>query len=188
MSDNLTSKPLVERLRENDTRSDRREAADEIERLQQRVAELEGIRPEFPPLPGDGKELPRYGIRWNGPKTPLSVPMSDGYWTPWHLAMRAAEPPNEILAGLLREVITEDDDSFFMGEGWRERADKALAAETKTVTPDQFVRNVENVSDTPWSPYGNDGMRHLEQSDVSGGEPDETSVNQGGVHPREFKS
>lgn len=31
-------------------------------------------------------ELPRYGIRWNGPTEPVSVLMDDGYWTPWHLA------------------------------------------------------------------------------------------------------
>ena len=36
---------------------------------------------------GDIKpELPRYGLRWNGPTDPVSVPMDDGYWTPWHLA------------------------------------------------------------------------------------------------------
>lgn len=51
----------------------------------------EWLRPELPPVPPacDGLEastLPRYGLRWNGPTQPLSVPMVDGYWTPWHLA------------------------------------------------------------------------------------------------------
>lgn len=32
-------------------------------------------------------ELPRYGITWQGPQLPISVPMADGYWTPWHLAI-----------------------------------------------------------------------------------------------------
>jgi hypothetical protein len=37
-------------------------------------------------------KLDRYGIEWTGPKTPISVPMPDGYWTPWHLAQeRIAE-------------------------------------------------------------------------------------------------
>jgi hypothetical protein len=31
------------------------------------------------------------------------------------------------LRALLREVIEEDDRSFFMGENWRARADKVLA-------------------------------------------------------------
>jgi len=31
-------------------------------------------------------ELERYGIEWTGPKTPIAVPMSDGYWTSYHLA------------------------------------------------------------------------------------------------------
>jgi hypothetical protein len=55
------------------------EAADEIERLK-------GVTPALPPRPPEGEGLPRYGIRWNGVDQPLSVPMDDGYWTPWHLA------------------------------------------------------------------------------------------------------
>jgi hypothetical protein len=42
--------------------------------------------PCLPPRPPEGEGLPRYGIQWNGPKSPLSVVMDDGYWTPWHLA------------------------------------------------------------------------------------------------------
>ena len=33
--------------------------------------------------------LERYGIQWTGPRTPISVAMPDGYWTPWHLAVAA---------------------------------------------------------------------------------------------------
>ncbi|MGH8379311.1 hypothetical protein [Pseudomonas sp.] len=51
----------------------------EIERLQ-------GLQPVPPPRPPEGDGLPRYGLRWNGPSSPLAVPMEDGYWTPWHLA------------------------------------------------------------------------------------------------------
>lgn len=51
----------------------------------------EWLRPELPPVPTEcdrleASTLPRYGLRWNGPTRPLSVPMVDGYWTPWHLA------------------------------------------------------------------------------------------------------
>jgi len=65
----------------------------ELATAKARVAELEGIRPEFPPMPfiplshtPAGYGLPRYGLRWSGPTQPLAVPMADGYWTPWHLA------------------------------------------------------------------------------------------------------
>ena len=47
---------------------------------------LQGLKPDFPPRPPEGVGLPRYGLRWNGPATPLAVRMEDGYWTPWHLA------------------------------------------------------------------------------------------------------
>jgi len=57
------------------------------------VEELRGIKPDFPPRPPDGDGLPRYGLRWNGPQQPVSVPMDDGYWTPWHLANSEVEGP-----------------------------------------------------------------------------------------------
>lgn len=47
---------------------------------------LKGLEPELPPRPPSDEGLPRYGLRWNGPKEPLSAPLDDGYWTPWHLA------------------------------------------------------------------------------------------------------
>ncbi len=50
------------------------------------IQSLSGIQPSFPPRPPEGEGLPRYGLRWNGPQQPLATPMSDGYWTPWHLA------------------------------------------------------------------------------------------------------
>ena len=34
------------------------------------------------------RDLDRYGVNWEGiPANPLLVPMPDGYWTPWHVAM-----------------------------------------------------------------------------------------------------
>ncbi|WP_147305227.1 hypothetical protein [Alkalilimnicola ehrlichii] len=38
-------------------------------------------------------ELPRYGIRWDGPKAPIAVPKTDGYWTPWHMAQESVATP-----------------------------------------------------------------------------------------------
>lgn len=32
------------------------------------------------------RTLPRYGLHWRDASSPVSVPMPDGYWTPWHLA------------------------------------------------------------------------------------------------------
>lgn len=63
----------------------------ECEKLRQEVEALQGIQPEMPPMPPNGKGLPRYGVRWNGPTQPLSVPKDDGYWTPWHLAQTECE-------------------------------------------------------------------------------------------------
>lgn len=58
----------------------------ERDHLKAEVERLKGLQPDFPPRPPDGDGLPRYGLRWNGPQQPLAVPMTDGYWTPWHLA------------------------------------------------------------------------------------------------------
>ncbi|MCO6057358.1 hypothetical protein NG726_11820 [Pseudomonas sp. MOB-449] len=55
------------------------------------IAQLRGLTPDLPPRPPEGFGLPRYGLRWNGPGQPLSVPFDDGYWTPWHLAQTDIE-------------------------------------------------------------------------------------------------
>jgi|GEM_PF-6139111 hypothetical protein len=61
----------------------------EISRLTARVSELEGMKPEplqiIISLP-EGETLPRYGVRWNGPTSPMAIRMDDGYWTPWHIS------------------------------------------------------------------------------------------------------
>lgn len=61
------------------------------EDAQRAIAELRGLVPELPPRPPEGDGMPRYGLRWNGPRQPVSVPMADGYWTPWHLAEAECE-------------------------------------------------------------------------------------------------
>lgn len=67
---------------------------------EKRARAVDNLRPELPPRPPDGSGLPRYGLRWNGPTSPLSVPMDTGYWTPWHLAAP--------LAALLAEWCPDD--------------------------------------------------------------------------------
>lgn len=63
--------------------------AAERDALKAEVERLSGLRPKWPPMQPDGEWMPRYGLRWNGPTTPVAVPMDDGYWTPWHLAQGA---------------------------------------------------------------------------------------------------
>ena len=67
------------------------------------------LKPDFPPFPPEGEGLPRYGLRWNGPQQPLSVPMEDGYWTPWHLAVRLNCPTQatDRATGELKKLFAE---------------------------------------------------------------------------------
>lgn len=62
----------------------------QVEQLEATCETLRGLQPAAPPRPPEGEGLPRYGLRWNGPSQPVSVPMDDGYWTPWHLAAATA--------------------------------------------------------------------------------------------------
>jgi hypothetical protein len=81
-----------------------RAALNECERLR-------GITPAIPPFPPDGDGLPRYGIRWDGPKSPLAVPMDDGYWTPWHLADAAVRDANSLPPSVV-EALNSGDGSY----------------------------------------------------------------------------
>lgn len=70
----------------------------ERDQLRAEVEALRGLKPEIPQRPPHHNDasyqhpaLPRYGLRWNGPGQPVSVPMADGYWTPFHLALEALE-------------------------------------------------------------------------------------------------
>lgn len=58
----------------------------EIDALKAEVEQLKGIKPSLGDDHMIGTPLPRFGIKWSGPTEPLSVPMDDGYWTPWHYA------------------------------------------------------------------------------------------------------
>lgn len=93
----------------------------ELEALQAEVERLRGILPELPSRAPDGHGLPRYGLRWNGPSDPASVPMADGYWTPWHLASdayrRGAEAMREACARM--EPYAYNLDDHLMISKWR---------------------------------------------------------------------
>ena len=47
--------------------------------------------PVLPPFPPEGEGMPRYGLQLNGPESPVTVLMDDGFWTPWHLASAEVE-------------------------------------------------------------------------------------------------
>lgn len=84
-------------------------AAQDVEALLAEVDRLRGIQPDLGPRAPDGDGLTRYGIRWNGPSQPLSVPMADGYWTPWHLASAAVERQREEVFSALDAVLDRFD-------------------------------------------------------------------------------
>jgi len=54
-------------------------------RITELEAKLEAMRETYT-LAMRGAGLERYGIEWQGQENPISVPMNDGYWTPWHIA------------------------------------------------------------------------------------------------------
>lgn len=92
----------------------------EVEALQATIAQqaqmiehLRGIQPDFPPWPPEGEGLPRYGLRWNGPQQPLAVLMTDGYWTPWHLADQLKAENEELRANAsLLALLPELDEAL----------------------------------------------------------------------------
>ncbi|MEX7116835.1 hypothetical protein AB2C39_36880, partial [Pseudomonas aeruginosa] len=84
--------------------------AAEAQALREEVAALRGAVPEVPPRPPEGGGLPRYGIRFNGQSQPLSVPMDDGYWTPWHLA--EALRARVVVTPALRDVSASVDPEY----------------------------------------------------------------------------
>lgn len=69
------------------------------------------------------KEMTRFGLKWNGPTSFIPTEMSDGYWTPWHLAAERLNAQSALieqkdkeiqrlrdLITLLVENLHEDDD------------------------------------------------------------------------------
>lgn len=82
------------------------------------VERLRGIKPELPGRPGiwEGSTAVRFGIRWNGPQSPLAVPMDDGYWTPWHLAQAEVERLKDALCVCKEAVEKQRDDLLAAAE------------------------------------------------------------------------
>ena len=61
------------------------------------------------------RELPRYGISWNGPQQPISVPMDEGYWTPAHIAQAELAKQARLIAwlsGLVEQMRNREDPSL----------------------------------------------------------------------------
>lgn len=92
-----------------------RQAADRIEADAKEIERLRGITPELPPRPPDGEGLQRYGLRHNGPKLPMSVPMDDGYWVPWHLAHKEIERLQQLV---IDAAYTLEKARIWGGMGW----------------------------------------------------------------------
>lgn len=95
----------------------------ENEELRQQVETFQGLKPAMPPMPPTGEGLPRYGLKWNGPSQPLSVPMDDGYWTPWHLAQAECEKLRELLLQSA-PIVHAHAGASHMLEGFRPRRNK----------------------------------------------------------------
>jgi len=109
----------------------------ERERHHATAQRLAGLRPEFPPMPNEGHGLPRYGLLWPPVGTftgPLSVPMADGYWTPWHLAdaeHHATAGRVERLTAALRAAFAYIDDACTADVMDRLAVARAILKETK---------------------------------------------------------
>ena len=53
--------------------------------------------------------LIRYGIKWSGPREPIGTEMSDGYWTPWHIANDEVSSLRSALRDVKRTALTTTD-------------------------------------------------------------------------------
>lgn len=79
------------------------------------VEKLRGIKPTI--RHGDGSKGTRFGIRWNGPQSPLAVPMDDGYWTPWHVAQAELAAVKRQRDELIRAKTGNNPDDYFCCNG-----------------------------------------------------------------------
>lgn len=83
-------------------------------------------------------ELPRYGLTWNGPRTPVSVEMPDGHWTPWHLAaaaLRASRAQAQVIRMQCADSLTWEADCAALRaqvEQMQQQIDKGLDYEHHT--------------------------------------------------------
>ncbi|KKB80828.1 hypothetical protein VW35_01055 [Devosia soli] len=143
------------------------DAATLISTQQQEIERLRGLQPEFPPYPPEGDGLPRFGLRWNGPSQPLTVPMEDGYWTPYHLAslyrshVNAAERELSEVSraiGSVRWMDPPDGGDVSLGEQVsRMRADLE-AAESRVQSLEEEVKRLRESLTKISSPSQSDGL------------------------------
>lgn len=120
MNQSASNETLARRVVELTNERDQLKA--QVDVLSAKAERLRGIKPELPPYPSENYEgkLPRYGIKWNGPTSPLAVPMDDGYWTPYHLAVtnqaevkaQAVENARNCYNEVLEFVLSERDLDF----------------------------------------------------------------------------
>lgn len=99
--------------------------------LADRIRELEGLRPQFPPMPPNGGGLPRYGLRWPPVRSeaPLAVPMVDGYWTPAHLAEAS-----------VKTLTEERDNANGLAKEWKKRHEGLEVLEPGRIRAAEEVR------------------------------------------------
>jgi len=70
-----------------------------------------------PSLEDAAPVLERYGIRWKSQTEPISEPMADGYWTPWHLAEEAIrQQRRDAVAEFVRRLRNRLTDAFACGD------------------------------------------------------------------------
>ncbi len=118
---------------------------DEIARLRAQVEALQGLRPEIPQRPPHSNDsryqhpaLKRYGLRWNGPGQPVSVPMEDGYWTPFHAALAEVEALRasrgellEVLRVVVRDWTEQFERHGSLAPEWCKQARAAITKSMK---------------------------------------------------------
>lgn len=111
--------------------------------------------PCLPPFPPEGDGLPRYGIQWNGPADPITIRICDGYWTPWHLAIKQLEQAQARAAELesslaYRRVIIEK--AFILRQqaeaveaAWRGHCRESVEADCKVLYRDDMEDAVNDL-------------------------------------------
>lgn len=104
-----------------------------IEAAEAEIERLRGLHPEIPQRPPHNNDashqhpaLPRYGLRWNGPGQPVSVPMADGYWTPFHMALAALSAAPSAPGAEQAKPVQAMTDEQWHAELWKLAVRKGL--------------------------------------------------------------
>src|SRR5690554_147096 len=89
-------------------------------------------------------ELQRYGLEWKSDTDFIAAPMSDGYWTPWHIAqerLTTAKAENEALRAQLKEAEEKGRVLMDMCRFW-----KARTAQMHEAAHELYAWCVENLT------------------------------------------